>query len=349
LVRKLLSDRTEAEMKRRVEVSSDLRIVELVAAYLKFARGYYVKHDLPTPEYTLIYSALTPLRERHGDELVTSFGPLKLKAIRAEWVKAGLVRNQINKRVGRIRRMIAWGVEEELIPSTILHALKAVKGLKKGRSGATEGEKVRPVPEPYVDAVRPHVSRQVWAMIELQRCSGMRPTEVCVMRTVDINTTGRIWEYTPIENKREHLDRERVVQLGPKAQRILRDWLKADVEAFLFSPREAMEEYWAKRRADRKSKVQPSQQDRSKPHPKRSPGARYTYRSYSRAIRTACVEANVPHWAPNQLRHLVLTKIRRERGLDASRAVGGHARENLTENYAERDKGIARAAMEELG
>jgi hypothetical protein len=58
---------------------------------------------------------------------------------------------------------------------------------------------VRPVPEAFVDAVKPFVSRQVWAMIELQRRAGMRPTETCVIRTIDINMSGRIWEYTPVE------------------------------------------------------------------------------------------------------------------------------------------------------
>ena len=134
-------------------------------------------------------------------------------------------------------------------------------------------------------------------MIELQRLSAMRPTEVCVMRTIDVNTQGRLWEYRPIENKMEHRDRDRIVQLGPRAQRILAPWLKTDLEAFLFSPREAMTEYRAQARAARKTPVQPSQVSRKVKRPKRTPGERYTYRSYSRAIRKACVAARVPHWA----------------------------------------------------
>ena len=78
IVRKYLTDRAASEMKARVEVSTDLRVIELVTAYLKFARGYYVKHGVPTPEYTHIYSALKPLQETYGEEFVTSFGPIKL-------------------------------------------------------------------------------------------------------------------------------------------------------------------------------------------------------------------------------------------------------------------------------
>jgi integrase len=349
LVRKLLTNRTDVEMRERVQVSNDLRVIELVRDYLKFARGYYVKNGVPTPEYPQIYAALTPVREQYGEELVTSLGPLKIKAIREAWIKDGIVRGQINKRIGRIRRMVAWGVEEEKVPPSVLQALKAIKGLKRGRTDAREGKKVLPVPEAWVDAVKPFVSRQIWAMVELQRYTGMRPTEVCVMRTIDINTSGKLWEYRPIENKMEHQDRQRIVQLGPRAQRVLSAWLRTDVESFLFCPREAMEERWAQARATRKTPVQPSQRSRKKALPKRTPGDRYTYRSYSRAIREACVEAGVPHWAPNQLRHLVGTRVRREMGLEASQCVLGHARADVTQVYAERDAELARAAMERFG
>jgi integrase len=231
----------------------------------------------------------------------------------------------------------------------VLQALKAIKGLKRGRTEAKEGKKVLPVAEAWVDAVEPFVSRQIWAMIQLQRYTGMRPTEVCVMRSIDVNTTGKLWEYRPIENKMEHHDRQRIVQLGPRAQRVLAGWLRTDVEAFIFSPREAMEEYWRQARAERKSPVQPSQKSRKKTRPKRTPGDRYTYHSYSRAIRTACVRAGTPHWAPNQLRHLLGTMVRKEMGLEASQCVLGHARADVTQVYAERDTELARAAMERLG
>jgi hypothetical protein len=94
IVRKHLGDCAAAEMKQRVEVSTDLRVIELVEAYLKFARGYYTKAGIPAPEYAHIYSALTPLREGHANDLVTTFGPLKLQAVREGWVKAKLVRGQ---------------------------------------------------------------------------------------------------------------------------------------------------------------------------------------------------------------------------------------------------------------
>ena len=93
-------------------------------------------------------------------------------------IDSGLARTTINQRVGRIVRLFKWAVENELVPPGVHHGLKAVAGLQKGRSEARETEPVRPVPDAPVEAIRPHVARQVWAMIELQRLTGMRPGEV---------------------------------------------------------------------------------------------------------------------------------------------------------------------------
>lgn len=375
LVRKLVTDRAAAEVQARVEIATDLTISELILGFLTHARTYYVKDGRQTTEFGSIVQALRPVRERHGHELVSAFGPVKLKAIREQWVADGLVRTQINARVRRVRRMFAWGVEEELVPPAILQALKAIQGLKKGRTEAKEGKRIQPVSDAVVDAVRPFVSRQVWTMIELQRLAGMRPSEVCQMRTIDINTTGSIWEYRPESHKTEHHDRDRIVPLGPAAKEILRPWLRTELEAYLFQPRESMAELSARRRANRKTKVQPSQQARRKKRPQRVPGERYTSISYGHAIADACARA-FPHptldgipaddltdrqrdelkewrkahrWHPNQLRHAAATRIRREFGLETAKAVLGHSSVVPTQIYAEQDLDAARRAMERLG
>lgn len=114
IVRKLITDRAAVEIRVRVEIASDLTISELVAAYVQYAKTYYVKDGRQTTEYGDIARTVRPIREQYGNELVTAFGPLKLKAIRDQWIAAGLVRSQINAKVGRVRRMFAWGVEQEL-------------------------------------------------------------------------------------------------------------------------------------------------------------------------------------------------------------------------------------------
>ncbi len=59
--------------------------------------------------------------------------------------------------------------------------------------------------------------------------------------------------------------------------------------------------------------------------------------------------SGVPHWAPNQLRHLVGTKIRPEMGPEASQVVLGHVHADVTQIYAERNAELAKQAMERLG
>ena len=166
-------------------------------------------------------------------------------------IDSGLCRNEVNKRVRHDRPGVQVGRGEGMVPPSVHHGLKAVPGLRRGRADVRESEPVKPVPDAFVDAIRPHVSRQVWAMVELQRLSGMRPGEVCSMRTIDVDTSGRVWIYTPESHKTEHHGRERRIYLGPTAQEILRPWLRPELTAYLFSPAEAE----AERRAEQTARI----------------------------------------------------------------------------------------------
>jgi integrase len=329
---------------------SDLTVNELLLAYLKFADSYYLKHGKPTTEPASIRVTVRPLRRLYGDTLARDFSPLQLKAVRQAMVDSGLCRNEVNKRTGRVVRLFKWAVGEGLVPPSVHHGLQAVSGLRRGRAEVRESKPVKPVPEAFVDAIRPHVSRQVWAMVELQRLTAMRPGEACIMRSNDLDTSGRVWAYRPSVHKTEHHGRARVVYLGPQAQAVLRPWLRPDLTAFLFSPREAMEERSAVRRRNRQTPLTPSQRDRKrKAKPKRSPRDSYDTRSYYHAIRYGCDRAGVPTWHPNQLRHNAATRLRKEFGLDTARAVLGHSSPIVTEVYAELDGAKAAKAMERVG
>jgi integrase len=264
--------------------------------------------------------------------------------------RIGWARKLINAAVGCIRRMFKWGVAEEMIPPSVYHGLLAVEGLKKGRCRAREMKPVRPVAEEHVEAVLPLLMAPVRAMVQIQQLTGMRPGEVIIMRPCDIDRgNGRTWVYRPDSHKTEHHDIARVVFLGPKAQAILTPFLARDPGAYCFGPREAMEEFRQKQRQARKTKVQPSQQDRRLRKPRKQPGDRYSVDTYGNAIERACLKAGVPSWQPNQLRHSKATEIRREIGLDAARAVLGHRSPTITETYAEIDQAKAAEVMERLG
>jgi integrase len=187
-------------------------------------------------------------------------------------------------------------------------------------------------------------------MVAVQRLTGMRPGEVCMMRTCDLDTSGRAWLYTPESHKTEHHGRERRIYIGPQAQAILRMWLRADLTAYLFQPREAVEEHRAELRRSRKTPMTPSQAARTrKRRPRKAPGERYDTDSYRRAIAYGCKRADVPRWHPHQLRHAAATKLRKAFGLDVARAVLGHASSDVTETYAEMDMTKAAEAMELVG
>jgi integrase len=75
----------------------------------------------------------------------------------------------------------------------------------------------------------------------------------------------------------------------------------------------------------------------------------YTTTSYRRAIACACKRAGVPQWFPHQLRHSAATRLRKEFGLDAARAVLGHSSPVVTEVYAELDSAKAAEVMAKIG
>ena len=152
-----------------------MSVNELILAYLQFADGYYRKNGQPTGEYDSIRNSLKPLRRLYGSVGVADFGPLALKNVRESMIKSGLCRSEINKRVGRMVRMFKWGVENEFVAAMTHHALSQVRGLSRGRSAARESDPVKPVADVAVEAIKPHVSRWIWAMVDLQRTTAMRP------------------------------------------------------------------------------------------------------------------------------------------------------------------------------
>ena len=122
--------------------------------------------------------ASRPLVDLFGNTRARDFSPRKLKDVREAMIKAGWVRSSINRQIGRIKRMLKWAVVEELLPVEVYTTVGRVDGLRAGRSRAKEAPPVKPVDESHVEVIRPHVSRQVWAMIQLQLLPGMRPGDV---------------------------------------------------------------------------------------------------------------------------------------------------------------------------
>lgn len=326
-----------------------ITISELIADFWRFAKKHYVKNGEPTGTADNYKPALSLLRKYYGTTDAADFGPRALKALRQMMIDAGDSRRYINDNVDRLRRVFRWGASEELISASVYESLRTVESLPKGRSDARETKPIEPVDDDTVDATLPHLPPVVRDMVQFQRLTGARPGEVCSLRPLDVDRSAEIWRYAPESHKTEHHGRGRVIFVGPRGQEILTPYLLRESTAFCFSPAESERKRKAQLRANRKTPVQPSQVDRSKPNAKRKPRNHYTSNAYIHAIHRACEKAGVEKWSPNRLRHAAATAIRRGYGLEAAQAVLGHAKMNTTEIYAEKDLSLAVQVARQVG
>ena len=206
-------------------------------------------------------------------------------------VRRGWVRNHVNRQVSRIRQIFKWAVSEELINASILHALQAVTALRPGRGdGAKESEPVRPIANEIVDATLKHLPAMAGDMVRVQRLTGMRAGELCRMRGIDLDTTGKVWTYKPAAHKTAHHGHIRTIYIGPRGQMILQKYLRPTVDEFLFQPAESE---LKRRQMQHAERVTPDNQGNRPGTNKvrrrqRPPGERYDVAAYRRAIARAC-------------------------------------------------------------
>jgi integrase len=297
-----------------------------------------------------------------------------------KWVKVevlgsrqALCRKVINQRVRHVVRVWKWAASEQLVDNGAYEALTTVEGLRRGQQGTRDRPKVRPVADDVAEATLPFLRPQVAAMVRLQRLTGARPTEVCLLRGRDIDRSGPVWWYRIDPNEvgrdqgegrvanlhktahHESADGSATVKLlplGPKAQAVLMPFLDGrDPEAFVFSPAEARRALNAEKKEKRKTPRWPShlraQAARTKAAPKRAPRDHYDRHSYAHAVARACEKAGVPRWHPHQLKHAIATEVRRLHGAEAAQVYLGHACLTTSEIYAEKNlRQIEQIALE---
>jgi integrase len=333
------------------EQPQSISVNELLLAFWQHAQQHYRHEDgTPTNELVNLRYSFRLLKELYGMLPAAELSPLKLKAVRQRMIDAGLCRTLINQRIGHVLRLYRWAVAEEIIAETVQRALAAVPGLQQGRTEAREAEAVQPVAVEVVEAALPRMPRPVAAMARLQLLTGMRAGEVMAMRGIDLNTSGPVWVYRPRHHKNRHLGLDRIIHLGPKAQEIVRPFLRPNIETYLFSPRAYVEELHARRAAQRKTRRTPSgTKGPRKANLKRKPAERYDRGSYRQAIVRACEAAGVPAWSPLQLRHTAATLLRAKYGVEAAKVILGHTRVETSQIYAERDLHRAQEIMREVG
>jgi integrase len=308
---------------------------------------------LPEVEVAKIRTALRLVRSMYGELEAAKFNAVSYAALRIKLVESGPCISTGRARLGVIKRMIAWGIAREMIPDKILNLIQAfekAEPLRVGRDAVKPSKKIKPAPEEHIQAILPHISPTIRAMIELQRLTGMRPGEVWRITTGQIDRTVDTWIYRPTRHKTIDRGKDRIISLGPRAQELLKPWLKADPDKPLFSPIEATEAQYAKRRQERVTPMTPSQRARKrKRNPQRKPREMYDKNSYKQAIERGCLRAGVPVFKPNQVRHSYATQVRHQFGLEAAQVLLGHSKADVTQVYAEKNLALAVEIARKIG
>lgn len=345
----------------RIDGPADITVNELIVAYWQHAVEYYgFERRGRTGMEECLKAALRILKELYGDTPAREFGPLALKACRQCMIEKDWSRLYINRQVQRLCRLFKFAVAEELLPEIVADrngnqrhvylALKAVEGLRRGQAGSRETHEVRPVPQEHIDVSLPKMPSVIQAMVQFQLMVGCRPTEVCIVRPIDIDMrNAACWIFTPQFHKTEHHGHERKILIGPRAQEVLRPWLGTKVDGHCFSPAESEMRRNAIKKASRQTPMTPSQaQRRPKKNRKRPHRDHYDATSYRNAIWRACDKAKCPRWSPNRLRHNRATELRCH-GLDVTKTILGHTKVETTQIYAEKDMAAAMALVSKIG
>lgn len=343
---------TPGALRERWRQGLKVSLDELIFVYRQHARSYYVKNGAVTREAELIEEVTALLGAQHGRDRVDDFGPVDLDEFRESLIDdRDWSRKFLNKQVTRLVAMFKWGAKKELCSPLVHQQLRALGGLKKGRTRARESEGVSCVEDAIVDKTLTALPEVVADMVRFQRLTGARPGEVCSLSPADIDRSSKVWLYRPDAHKTEHYEKHRVVPVGPKAQQLLQPYLLRSDEAYCFSPTESVEK--ARRRASAQ-RTTPATCGNTRgsnrvASPRRVAGDRYQVSSYRNAVRRACTRLDLTIWTPNQLRHTAATKIRQEYGLEAAQVICGHSRADVTQVYAERDLKLAIRVAEEVG
>ena|GEM_PF-510608 len=318
-------------------------IAELASEFLKYHTPRLSKNEGLNFKYAIGY-----LVELHGDMSVNDITPKKLRNVRELMVRSGrLCRKTINCYFAKLVRLFIWGCEEEWVSANVAGALKMVKHLPKGEPNTFDHPEREPVSDDVIRRTLPFTCKTIATMLQVQYLLGMRPNEIFKMRVGDIDTSRNngLWYYMPGSYKTGRHVGKIQFPLGKPVQELIAPYLAGkSPEQAIFSPRTAMQERNAERRAQRKTKIAPSQAARDKARAAKPSyySEFYNMGSYRSALEYAINKGNkvlpegeqIPHWFPYLLRNAAATDIELKHGLDQAQAQLGHKSANMTRRYS---------------
>ena len=206
--------------------SSNPTLSLMMAAYLEYAIQRYGGEK--ASEVVDFKGAFRVLRKTHGAILARDFGPKAYQQMREAMIKNDWSRGYINEQCQRIKRFIAWGVAEELLPANARHALDAVPGLSPGEFGVRETTPVELVPDDVIATTLLQLSDAVADMVRIMRLTGMRPGELVQLSDVHLKREEEIWLFRPPQHKTLKRGKQRIIPLGPQVQVLLAKYLFSD-------------------------------------------------------------------------------------------------------------------------
>jgi integrase len=310
------------------QAAAPITVRHVAAIYEQHAKQIY---DATSKDLARISKLCTEIIEHYGDLLIDKFGPRALKEQRERWIAAGNSRRYCNRLTNGVIRMVKHAVAEELASPDTWQRLRSLEPLRAGQTTAKEREPIKPVPIDQVRATAQFLSPTLKAMLRIHIATGMRPSELCRMRPVDIDRTGDVWMYRPPKHKTASRGKARAIPIVGDAQDALVDYLNRAPDSYCFSPAESMAWLRAKQRSERAGY---GSYRKRKSNPAKQPGDCYDSHSYRQSIQRAAKVAKVDSWTPYQLRHLAGTIVRDALGPEAAQALLGHANIQMTEHYA---------------
>ncbi|MCL2622121.1 MAG: site-specific integrase [Planctomycetaceae bacterium] len=255
------------------------------------------------------------------------FGSDTLTHIVDGMVDSGLGRKTINKRLVWIKKAFEWGAPRKMVDEMVCAELTLVKPLKEGKTRAPEYRIILPVLVEYVEKTLEKCHPLLFDMIRVQILGAMRPEDVRLIRLCDINTDDDIWLYKPYTHKKRYQKKPRSIPIIPECQSILMPYVwekQGHPEDYFFNPADAMKQISLLENPRRFRRNNTGEHERN---------VCYTTSNYDKEIAWAAKQAGVPHWTPNQLRHLKATDLSEKYGIKVAQEMLGHDSEETTKIY----------------
>lgn len=237
------------------------------------------------------------------------FGPLAYREVRKILASKGNRCSQtVNANMQTLQRAFRWGVSIQVVTVATYEALKTVPPLKASEV-AKQGKPRVAVPREVVEATLPFLHQHVQHMVLLQLATGARPSEILSIKIACIDRCGPrgTWVYKPDQHKTSYRGKTRHLVFGQQAQEIIRKQME------LFPCPDG----WLFPTLDRSERE-----------------GHYMPQSYQKAVRIGARLAGQPHWTPYQIRHLRITELTRDHGLETAAAIAGHSGTGVTLGYA---------------